>query len=203
MRKLLLAAAFLTISTAAQAVFIDGTITLRPLATIDGTGNTQTVTFTPPPGSQIYPPAFQSGNFLTFGADSTFAMNPTGPAVPWQSFLGDVASGLSADALASWSYTALVQTSNVHTADEFSITGYGTLLMTGFQPTLANFWLSWQRPFTDTNFPPPPPSIEFSLNAYGQAAVPGPIVGAGLPGLLLALGGLIALARRRAKNVSA
>lgn len=41
-----------------------------------------------------------------------------------------------------------------------------------------------------------------NIRAFNTVAVPGPIVGAGLPGLIFAAGGLIALARRRRQRLA-
>ncbi len=57
--------------------------------------------------------------------------------------------------------------------------------------------------FTSISFAPGPnggtdaPLGDYAFNRLETAAVPGPIVGAGFPGLIMALGGLVVLARRR------
>jgi hypothetical protein len=54
---------------------------------------------------------------------------------------------------------------------------------------------------TDFAFKESADNVEFYVSALTYNPVPGPIVGAGLPGLMAACGGLLALARRRRQLV--
>lgn len=51
--------------------------------------------------------------------------------------------------------------------------------------------------FAPGNGGPVPADGDYAFNQLNTSPVPGPIVGAGLPGLMMALGGLVVLARRR------
>ena len=77
--------------------------------------------------------------------------------------------------------------------NDLSIGGLGVIAMTGFDPTPGIFGLSSQLGNGTT-------TVTFSATTV---AVPGPVLGAGLPGLVLACGGLLALARRRRQQVAA
>jgi hypothetical protein len=65
----------------------------------------------------------------------------------------------------------------------------GTLTLAGFDPTAGVFHLSTQAGAQIVTF-------------SATVAVPGPIAGAGLPGLLAACGGLVAFARRRRQQLA-
>jgi hypothetical protein len=73
--------------------------------------------------------------------------------------------------------------------DSLDITANGILTLTGFDPTQGTFHYTTQGP----------QGVAVSFSAT-TIAVPGPVVGAGFPGLLAAAGALVALARARRRR---
>jgi hypothetical protein len=78
--------------------------------------------------------------------------------------------------------------------NDLTLLAIGTLTFGAFDPTPGVFALTTQGGGDGTT------TVTFSATTV---AIPGPVVGAGLPGLVLACGGLLALARRRRQQVAA
>jgi hypothetical protein len=211
LKRILLSATLLACPLPAMANSISGTLSIFPAASYNP--NTDQITFN---GGSALPPTLNgdfasvitgtqvlamqnmsvaipqtqigSGSDLFCGVNCVFAlMNFSGPILP-QNFTGAA--------------TMQVQTANFSTLPgiDFIITGDAIMSLTGFDPTPGVYSLSIQsghfwnpqgayfNNWTGLSWSEPP------------TPVPGPIIGAGLPGLVAACIGLVALARRRART---
>ena len=180
----------------ASAALINGTISINGSDVIDYVGHQ--ITFVA--GSSNVGAA--SGSFTTqgFNLNDSATMRNEGAALSYTSPALTLGSNLTCG-------TGCIFTANSGTGNlaSFNIVGpysvtevagvslnilaNGTAFLTGFDATPGTFNFSSQGPGG--------PTVTFSATTV---AVPGPIVGAGLPGLVAACGGLLALMRRRRRK---
>lgn len=203
LRTIVAAAAFATavsVGTANALPYVTGTISIIGPNTIDYTGDS--VTFLP--GSLV---GAATGSFLAsgFNLGDAVTMRNQGSPVSYAGPLatndllggsdlgcgaGCVFSAVSPANTAQFEITGLISLTEV-AGVSLDILASGWVYLTGYEKTFGTFNFGTEGPGNT--------EVTFSATTI---AVPGPILGAGLPGLIAACGGLVLLARRRRSKMA-
>jgi hypothetical protein len=153
---------------------------------VSGTGDLSPfVLFTPVTMRNVGTALTYTGLGLVSGSNLTCGTGGIIGGCFFQTTVGALTAGFDLD---TYTFAETVLPLNTVT-----IFGKGFMYLTGFDPTPADFI------FTTQDLSGGKRVTSFSATV----AVPGPIVGAGLPSLILACGGLAALARRRRRRFAA